>query len=124
MTFERVDLSDDVALYLGDCLEIMPTLNEVNAIITDPPYLRVLDDEWDNAWSSQRDFLEWLQQHVEVWHKLLRFNGSLWCFAYPRMAAFVEVEIAKRFNVLNHIVWNKRNGGAASRNSKEAMRDC
>ena len=32
--------SDGVTLYLGDCLEIMPTLpdNSVDAVITDPPY--------------------------------------------------------------------------------------
>ena len=28
----------DATLYLGDCLEIMPTLPKVDAVITDPPY--------------------------------------------------------------------------------------
>jgi len=27
-----------VELYCGDCLEIMPTLPKVDAVITDPPY--------------------------------------------------------------------------------------
>jgi DNA modification methylase len=31
-------LSDDVTLYLGDCMEILPTLDKVGAIVTDPPY--------------------------------------------------------------------------------------
>ncbi len=31
-------LSDDVALYLGDCREILPTLGRVDAVVTDPPY--------------------------------------------------------------------------------------
>lgn len=30
---------DDVTLHLGDCLDILPTLGKVDAIITDPPYL-------------------------------------------------------------------------------------
>jgi len=30
--------SGDVKLYLGDCLEIMPHLDKVDAVITDPPY--------------------------------------------------------------------------------------
>ena len=29
---------DDATLYLGDCLEILPTLAEVDAVVTDPPY--------------------------------------------------------------------------------------
>lgn len=28
----------DATLYLGDCMEIMPTLDKVDAVITDPPY--------------------------------------------------------------------------------------
>ena len=28
----------DATLYLGDCIEILPTLDKVDAVITDPPY--------------------------------------------------------------------------------------
>ena len=28
----------DATLYLGDCLEILPTLEKVDAVVTDPPY--------------------------------------------------------------------------------------
>ena len=28
----------DCTLYLGDCLEVMPTLGKVDAVVTDPPY--------------------------------------------------------------------------------------
>ncbi len=28
----------DATLYLGDCLEILPTLGNVDAVVTDPPY--------------------------------------------------------------------------------------
>ncbi len=31
----------DATLYLGDCLEILPTLPKVDAVITDPPYLNL-----------------------------------------------------------------------------------
>jgi site-specific DNA-methyltransferase (adenine-specific) len=34
----RVEIIGDATLYLGDCLEILPTLPEVDAVITDPPY--------------------------------------------------------------------------------------
>ena len=33
-------------LYLGDCLEIMQTLGEVDAVITDPPYPDYYKDEY------------------------------------------------------------------------------
>lgn len=34
----RVEQIGDCTLYLGDCMEIMPTLGRVDAIVTDPPY--------------------------------------------------------------------------------------
>ena len=37
MSFERVEIGDAV-LYRGDCLEILPALPKVDAVITDPPY--------------------------------------------------------------------------------------
>jgi site-specific DNA-methyltransferase (adenine-specific) len=39
MSVRRTEhLSDDVVLHLGDCLEILPTLGEIDACISDPPY--------------------------------------------------------------------------------------
>lgn len=34
----RVEQIGDCTLYLGDCMEIMPTLGRVDAVVTDPPY--------------------------------------------------------------------------------------
>lgn len=34
----RVEHIGNATLYLGDCLEILPTLPKVDAVITDPPY--------------------------------------------------------------------------------------
>lgn len=37
MTVEPVTIGN-ATLYLGDCLEILPTLGKVDAVVTDPPY--------------------------------------------------------------------------------------
>ena len=54
-TFERVEIGDAI-LYRGDCLEILPTLedNSVDAVITDPPY-GIGTAEWDKV--DYYDFL-------------------------------------------------------------------
>ena len=47
----------DAELYLGDCLEILPTLGKVDAVVTDPPY--GIADKWvggsakKSGWSNQ-----------------------------------------------------------------------
>ncbi len=38
MTYVRKEVIGDATLYLGDCLEILPTLGKVDAVVTDPPY--------------------------------------------------------------------------------------
>lgn len=35
---KRVEVIGDCTLYLGDCLEIMPEIGAVDAVVTDPPY--------------------------------------------------------------------------------------
>lgn len=47
----------DCRLLLGDCLEILPTLGKVDAVVTDPPYGIGADKK--NAHSSIRDNPEW-----------------------------------------------------------------
>jgi DNA modification methylase len=34
----RKEVIGDCALYLGDCLKVMPALGKVDAVVTDPPY--------------------------------------------------------------------------------------
>lgn len=34
----RIETIGDATLYLGDCMDIMPALSKVDAVITDPPY--------------------------------------------------------------------------------------
>ena len=37
MKFPKVEIGN-ATLYLGDCMDILPTLDKVDAVITDPPY--------------------------------------------------------------------------------------
>jgi len=34
----RIETIGDATLYLGDCIQILPTLDKVDAVVTDPPY--------------------------------------------------------------------------------------
>jgi len=99
-------------LHHGDCLEVMKGIpdNSVDMVLTDPPYFKVKGDAWDHQWDKPKEFLAWLDKCVEQWARVLKPNGSLYCFASPQMAARVEVLIAERLNVLNHVVWSKPNG--------------
>jgi len=36
--FKKKEIIGNATLYLGDCMDILPTLDKVDAVITDPPY--------------------------------------------------------------------------------------
>ena len=38
MTYKRKEVIGPHTLYLGDCMEIMPTIGRFDAVVTDPPY--------------------------------------------------------------------------------------
>jgi len=116
-------------IHHGDCREVMATLDadSVDAIVCDPPYFKVKGEAWDRQWENPVQFLDWLDGIAEQWQRLLKPNGSLYCFASPRMAARVECLMGERFNVLNRICWakgggNAKSGGWWAQQSKETMR--
>jgi site-specific DNA-methyltransferase (adenine-specific) len=47
---KKVTLAEGVDLYLGDCLQLLPTLGKVDAVVTDAPY----EDELHSSWSISR----------------------------------------------------------------------
>ena len=115
----------DARLILGGCLEILPTLPKVDAVVTDPPYFGVKQDEWDNQWRSETEFLEWVSRVLVVLRATMAFNGSLYWFTSPQMSSLVEQRARQEFTVLNNIVWNKsgaRKGAAGTGIDVTALR--
>ena len=96
-------------LYHGDCLAWLATVEDasIDLAVVDPPYYRVKGDWWDRQWDTPDGFLVWVDRLCEQWQRVLKPNGSLYCFASPKMSARVECAIAERFNVLNRIRWAK-----------------
>ena len=116
-------------LHNADCLDVMRGMdaNSVDAIITDPPYYKVKGEAWDNQWDTPASFLAWVGLLCEQFERIMKPNGSLYFFASPQMAARVECEIGKRFNVLSSITWRKGSAGKSSvgwsqKTEKEALR--
>ncbi len=96
------------------CEAFAPTIPDgsVNMLWLDPPYFRVVDEEWDRAWKTEADFLAWLRGVVREAARVLAPNGSLYLFASPQMASRVECITRESLNVLNHIVWPKNDSMA------------
>ena len=96
----------------GDCRDVLRSMPDasVDAVVTDPPYFRVKDDEWDNQWSCRAKFVEWLSVVADQWVRVIKPNGSLFSFASPDSCDDVAAMMRKKFHLLNRIRWVKRNG--------------
>ena len=112
-----------IDLIHGNCFEEMKKIEDgsVDLILTDPPYFGVKSHDWDNQWASANDFIAWLEKVAKEFQRVLKPNGSLFCFTSPQMAARVEVMLSNYFNVLNHIVWAKPRG-SGGRVNKSILR--
>lgn len=67
--WKRKELIGDCTLYLGDCMEVMPTLGPVEAVLTDPPYglgKRMQGGTW-GAKDEMSGFLEWDLEAKQEW---------------------------------------------------------
>lgn len=93
-------------LYLGDCLDILPGLPPVDAVITDPPYGKVRGD-FDHVWTNRPAMLADVDTWLDAITPKLKYNATLWWFAWPSLAGRIESRIAERLNPLAHVVWQK-----------------
>jgi len=103
MTYKRKEVIGDCTLYLGDCLEIMPTLDKVDAVVTDPPY--GIDYK-----SEHRKSIEYKKIHGDD----VEFNPAPFLFA-KETVMFGGNNFANKLPVGGWIVWDKRCSFAADR---------
>ena len=99
---------EHVTLYNGDSLEILPTLDvQADALLTDPPYFKVKNEDWDRQWAKPDEFLRWIGSFLDATKPLLAPHASVWVFASPQLATDIEITVRDRFRVLNSIRWTK-----------------
>lgn len=114
----------------GDSLALLRRLpgHSVSLILTDPPYHATKKQNiyGDTAFAEDQHYLNWMANYATEWRRILRPNGSLFCFCDSSMAGRLEVLFSKDFNILSHIVWTKPNDpgfdGWKGKMKKEALR--
>lgn len=69
----------------GDVLEELSNLppNTFQAVIADPPYFNVLDEEWDTQWKNPVDYVAWSERWVVGAMRTLKEDGL--CFVFGQV---------------------------------------
>lgn len=86
----------------------------VTLCLTDPPYFGITDEDWDNQWESEDEFVEWLVGIFVMLLPKLTKHGSLLFFGgvgvhgcHPFFRVWFELE-KLGYHYRNLITWKKR----------------
>lgn len=126
-----IQLSTSSAILLeGDSLSLLKLFpnNSVSLILTDPPYHKTKKENiyGDTRFKEDQHYLEWMAEYAIEWRRVLKPNGSLFCFCSPWMVGRLETVFSNHFNILAQITWTKPNDpgfdGWKQKMKKEALR--
>jgi site-specific DNA-methyltransferase (adenine-specific) len=98
---------DDVTLYNADCLDILPTLGPVDAVITDPPY-----GMNNNVFSGRFSGGAWERGDRHAWTEPIvgddkPFDPTPW-LGFDRVVMWGFQHFASRLPVGSTLVWIKK----------------
>ena len=108
----------------GDVLEELRKLPAatIQAIIADPPYFNVLEDEaWDTQWKTSADYLEWCDAWGAECLRVLRHDGLAFIFGQlgKREHTFLHLmsRLAARHQFHDLVIWDRAVGYDERRDS-------
>jgi site-specific DNA-methyltransferase (adenine-specific) len=96
----------------GDCFDLLPKIPDgsVDLILIDPPYYRVVSEEFDREWKSIEEYQIFVEKLAIEFKRILKANGSFLCFTDGNNNAYSQVVYDKYFKLLNLLVFYKRDG--------------
>lgn len=122
--------TDEAILVNGDSLELLKKIpdHRIALILTDPPYHSTKKHNivGDTSFSKDSEYIDWMKKYAKEWKRVLKHNGSVFCFCSSVMSAQLQVMFSEYFNVLSKIVWTKPNApgydGWKQKMKKESLR--
>jgi DNA modification methylase len=131
--WKRKEVIGDCTLYLGDCMEVMPTLGKVDAVITDPPYGTA--DSWQggkghgwsrqdtmkskrNAWDSERPSQRAFDMILSVSGEQIIWGGNYFSDMLPPAMRWLAWDKCQRnFTLADfELAWTSQNKAARAFN--------
>lgn len=114
----------DATLYHGDCLEILPTLSKVDAVITDPPYGIGKDGQkrttGGNGGRKAHEFMGWdserppvlaFVQILNAAPKQIIWGGNYFADLLPATGKWLVWDKGQRINQSDgELAWTSENG--------------
>ena len=95
-------------IYHGDCLEILPLLDKVDLVLTDPPY--GINLQMNGGSIVNDDNFDWLSPAFNAIYNVLLNNAfCLSFYGWPEVEIFMNAFKAAGFLPKSHIIFLKDN---------------
>jgi DNA modification methylase len=100
-----------------DCIEFMKQTDiKPKLIIADPPYYKMVKDEWDNQWKTEKEFYKWSEEWIKCCYRILDDNGSIYIYGgSPHIFKLCDISREIGFRFQNAIVWHFATGQGGTR---------
>jgi DNA modification methylase len=81
----------------GDALETLRRLPDrcADLVILDPPYWKVVGEEWDYKWRTEDDYREWCRAWFAEVARVCKRSASLYLFGYVRNLVYLFHDIVE-----------------------------
>ena len=77
-------LPEENKIYLADCLKFLKTMPDksVDLFILDPPYYKVVSQEWDKQWFTIEEYINWCKGWLFEVGRVSKWSTSVWLFGF------------------------------------------
>lgn len=100
-----------------DVFDFIPLLEDksVDLLLTDPPYMNIVDDKWDKQWKTVQDYVDWMYKVLEAMKPKMKDHGSVIFFGgigshneRPFFKVMDAIESKNLYTYRNFVTWGKR----------------
>ena len=106
-----------------DCFELLDKIPDesVDLVLIDPPYFKVIKDDWDNQWVTEQEYLDWCSRWIQESVRVLKPGRCLYVWGTTKFDTFLRFKL----DVLNcqpdlfyqnWIIWSYDWGGRTKKN--------
>ena len=112
-------VKNDHKIIWGDALEVMANGiqdNSIDLIFVDPPYNIGKDfNGRKDKWNTEKEYLDWCCQWLDLCVKKLKDTGSLYVMAATQNMPHIDLYLRGKLEILSRIVWYYDSSGVQAK---------
>lgn len=82
----------------------------VDCVVCDLPYFRVVKDDFDNEWESEKDYLKFVNNCIYEYARILKPDSNLFLFTSRQYNRYVCLHLDSYFTEKRIIIWCRKRG--------------